>query len=151
MGSPFQRPINIGQAYINGFDLEIGFKSQKKKYEITSYLSNYIKSDFKAFQLQPDWIFKNKFSTLYRKFNVSFIYKIESEMQLTNMNRNGGVYYDNIPRRTNIDFFISRNIKYKFFEGLIEFSGKNLIREVFEVDNLYFFQPKYLLSLKLNL
>ena len=95
--------------------------------------------DYKAFQLQPDWIFKNKFSLLYQKYLIGIIHKIESGMQLTTMSRSGFFYYDELPLRNNIDFYISTDLDYRFFKSIIELSILNILPESTQIDDFILF------------
>ena len=117
LGSPFQIPMNIGEAYINGSEIEVKVHSKNKKYKISSSLLSYKKSDLKAFQLQPDLIFKNNFTTVFKKNNLTIIHKIESGSHLTSLSRGGVFYSDEIPlRNVNIKKLnLSLNFQVKIF------------------------------------
>tara|TARA_B100001250_G_scaffold405221_1_gene422362 strand:- start:1200 stop:3335 length:2136 start_codon:yes stop_codon:yes gene_type:complete len=146
VGSNTKIPMNIGDAYINGSEVEIKIKSKNKKYTLESFFSVYRKSDIKAFQLQPDLIFKNKITTIFRKVDIVIIHKIESGMQITRMGRNGVFFYDELPLRNNLDISISRKLKFKNLSTLIELSAENLLNDNFQLDGLKLFPSKYLLS-----
>jgi hypothetical protein len=151
VGSNTKIPMNIGDAYINGSEVEINIKSKSDKYNFGSFFSTYRKSDIKAFQLQPDLIFKNKFTTIFRKTNILMVHKIESGMQITRMGRNGVFYYDELPLRNNLDISMSRTLKVKSLRTIIEFSAENLLDDDFQLNGLKLFPSKYLLSFSLDL
>ena len=151
VGSNTKIPMNIGEAYINGSEFEIKVKSKNNKYNFGSFLSTYRKSDIKAFQLQPDIIFKNKFTIVFRKTNISMMHKIESGMHITRMSRNRVFYYDEIPLINNLDFVMSRKLKFKKLGILIEFSLENFLNDDFQLDGLKLFPKKYLLSFSIDL
>mgnify|MGYP001485818851 CR=1 FL=1 len=151
VGSNTKIPMNIGEAYINGLEVEVKVKSKNNKHNFGSFLSTYRKSDIKAFQLQPDLIFKNKFTTIFCKTNIAIIHKIESGMHITRMTRNRVFYYDEIPLINNLDISISRELKYKNLGTLIEFSAENILKDDFQLDGLKLFPSKYVLSFSLNL
>ena len=105
----------MGDVYINGFDFESKIQSKSKLYFLKTYFSNYKKSDIRAFQFQPDWIFKNKLSFPFKRYNVGLIHRLESGIQLTTMKRSGVFYYDQFQVNNSVDCFISRLIEYKYF------------------------------------
>ena len=151
VGANTKIPMNIGDAYINGSEVEIKVKSKNNKYNFGSFLSTYRKSDIKAFQLQPDLIFKNKFTIVFRKTNITMMHKIESGMHITRMNRNRVFYYDEIPLINNLDFVMSRKLKFKKLGILIEFYLENFLKNDFQLDGLTLFPKKYLLSFSIDL
>ena len=151
VGSPIYVPINVGDVYINGFDFESKIQSKSKLYFLKTYFSNYKKSDNRAFQFQPDWIFKNKLSFPFKKYNVGLIHRLESGIQLTTMKRSGVFYYDQLQVNNSVDCFISRLIEYKYFNYVIELSFRNILNNTVYIDQFPIYETKYLLSFKLDL
>ena len=138
IGSPIYVPINVGDVYINGFDFESKIQSKSKLYFLKTYFSNYKKSDIRAFQFQPDWIFKNKFSFPFKRYNVGLIHRLESGIQLTTMKRSGVFYYDQFQVNNSVDCFISRLIEYKYFNYAIELSFRNILKDTFILINFQY-------------
>ena len=133
-------------------DLTLNLKfNQNQSCIFKDIFSNYKKSDIRAFQFQPDWIFKNKLSFPFKKYNVGLIHRLESGIQLTTMKRSGVFYYDQFQVNNSVDCFISRLIEYKYFNYAIELSFRNILKDTVYIDQFPIYETKYLLSFKLDL
>ncbi len=149
-GAPAYFPLNIGDAYLSGFDSNLLYKTNIDWISFSQSISHYNFNDPTAFPLQPDRLVRNKIQLKTKLFSIDFIYKSEGKRQITTINNDLTLNQNYLEPIDNFDINIYREFDMNRFEGIITIAGKNLNNVSQKLNGISIYDRRYVIQILLG-
>ena len=148
--SPLQFPINDGDAFISGIELNAEVFTFKRNLGFRSIYSSYDYSDQFSFPMQPLSIIRNNILFESGFFRAKITFKKEGKRVLPTINSIGDIENNYLSEYRSIDIHASYVFNSKNYQASIAIFGQNLNNNAQVLEGISIFDKRVYISLGLE-
>ena len=149
-GTSLQFPINDGNAFISGIELNMQFNTFYNKLGFKSIYSSYNFSDQLTFQLQPRTISRHYIILNIGSFKARFVIKNEGKRVMTTLSKERSMVNNYLDKHSSMDISLSHSLTFRDFIFSLGLFGQNLNDDSKVLDGISIFDKRIYVSIGLE-